>query len=73
MLNTPIKRGEFVKEDEDHTKCSWSTGIHDGLTVGQGELDFYGYWERPCSICARKAEKKHPERGSVWPFSAEEE
>lgn len=32
--------------------CSCSTGIHEGLTFGSGDLDQYGYWEKPCRICA---------------------
>jgi len=55
----------------NHSKCGFSTGIHDGLTVGQGELDFYGYWEFPCYECARKHEQEHPESSPVWPFSKE--
>ena len=61
----------FVGEDEDHSKCCCSSGIHDGLTVGQGELDEHGYWERPCYICARKIGKDHPEEYPVWPFPKE--
>lgn len=41
-------------------KCSTSTGIHEGLTFGSGELDDYGFWERPCSICARDWDKQRP-------------
>ena len=61
----------FVEEYEDHSKCQWSTGIHDGLTVGQGELDNNGYFQRPCYHCARKEEKEHPKNYPVWPFSEE--
>lgn len=35
-------------------KCSVSTGIHEGLTFGSGELDNCGYWSRPCYACARE-------------------
>jgi len=49
--------------------CSVSTGIHDGLTFGSGELDENGFWEHPCPICARECEKKHPEYAPCWPFS----
>jgi hypothetical protein len=56
----------------DHTKCRWSTGIHEGLTVGQGELDEYGFWKKPCPICARAFEVKHPEFGHIWPFPKED-
>lgn len=58
-----------------HTKvcgnpdCSISTGFVDELlTFGSGELDDYGYWEKPCSPCARAWEAAHPEDGECWPF-----
>ncbi len=35
-----------------NSMCGRSTGIHEGLTFGSGELDEYGYWEKPCGICA---------------------
>ena len=66
-----VKWEDPVREDEDHSKCCWSTGIHDGLTVGQGEINVHGYWERPCYHCARKEEKKNPKFGPVWPFKDE--
>lgn len=49
--------------------CSISTGIHDGLTFGSGELDDFGYWSRPCDPCARAWERAHPEDGKCWPFA----
>jgi len=64
---------DFVREDEDHSECLWSTGIHEGLTVGQGKLDDHGYWERPCGYCARKHEEEYSGCEEVWPFAAEEE
>ena len=48
--------------------CGVSTGIHEGLTFGSGQLDFNGYWENPCPTCARKHEEKHPEDAPCWPF-----
>jgi hypothetical protein len=45
----------------DHSKCKFSTGIHDGITAGQGKLDFYGFWEFPCPECATKAQKEYDE------------
>lgn len=48
--------------------CSWSTGIHDGLTVGRGKLDEHGYWEFPCYECSRASEIQFPEQGEIWPF-----
>ncbi len=49
-------------------KCGVSTGIHDGLTFGSGDLDMNGFWERPCEKCARLHEKLYPEDGKCWPF-----
>jgi hypothetical protein len=49
--------------------CFVSTGICGSLTFGSGQLDHNGYWERPCGICARTHEIKHPEDGPCWPFS----
>ncbi len=34
--------------------CSVSSGIHEGYTFGSGELDDYGYWSKPCRICAEQ-------------------
>ena len=50
-------------------KCGVSTGIHDGLTFGSGDLNMSGFWEHPCEICARAWEKAHPEDGECWPFA----
>lgn len=41
-------------------KCGSSTGIHEGLTFGSGRLDEHGYWEFPCSICAREWDERRP-------------
>lgn len=48
-------------------KCKASTGIHDGLTFGSGELDDNGYWENPCFKCARAFEAANPGE-EAWPF-----
>lgn len=32
--------------------CSSSTGIHEGMTFGTGELDDHGFWETGCRPCA---------------------
>lgn len=53
-------------------KCRASSGIHDGLTFGSGLLDYMGYWEHPCSVCARAHEKAYPEDGPCWPFTREQ-
>ena len=56
--------------DKPKCNCSCSTGIHEsdladgtkehpwGLTFGSGILDEFGYWELPCSKCARWHEQK---------------
>lgn len=49
-------------------KCGVSTGIHEGLTFGWGDLDGNGFWEHGCEKCARQHEKLHPEYGQCWPF-----
>lgn len=54
---------------EDH-KCS--TGIHDCLTFGWGELDAFGFWEFPCGECARHHEQQFPQDGPCWPHSEEQ-
>ena len=56
----------------NHAKCRWSSGIHDCLTVGRGELDEHGFWERGCPTCARRHEAEHPEDGPVWPHKRED-
>lgn len=32
--------------------CGCSTGIHEGLTFGRGELNYNGFWSIPCRVCA---------------------
>ena len=56
-----------------NSDCCVSTGIHEGLTFGRGELDDLGYWEIPCGICAREWEEKYPEDAPCWPFPPKEE
>lgn len=63
---------KFVGKDEDHSLCNWSSGVHDCLTVGQGELDPSGFWERGCHHCARKKEEEEPEAAPVWPHTEEQ-
>jgi hypothetical protein len=58
-----------VPADADHSKCCWSTGIHDCLTVGRGKLDEYGFWEIPCPTCARRYEAENPHKCPVWPHT----
>ena len=66
----PFWRSEWlvIPNELNHSLCNWSSGIHGGLTVGQGKLDSYGYWEYPCNVCARKYEELYPEEVPIWPF-----
>ena len=50
--------------------CCTSTAISEHLTFGSGELDEYGFWEKPCWVCARAYEKEHPKE-EAWPFNEE--
>jgi hypothetical protein len=72
------KEAEEVLEKlhEEHKKvcgCCWSSGIHEGPTVGYGELNESGYWQYGCNVCARMYERKHPKEGRVWPWAKETE
>jgi hypothetical protein len=53
-------------------KCGISTGIHDCLTFGQGELDGSGFWSEPCAECARAHEQQFPEAGPCWPHTSKD-
>lgn len=44
-----------------NAKCKVSTGIHEGLTFGSGELDSNGYWSKPCYPCARASDARMPQ------------
>lgn len=53
-----------------NSDCHVSTGIHEGLTFGRGELDDFGFWEIPCERCARAAEQRNNVKfNTYWPFS----
>jgi hypothetical protein len=54
-----------------HPDCSTSTTIDNRPSFGRGALDQYGYWSKPCSICARYFEEHFPELGKCWPFAQE--
>ena len=58
---------EFVRP-EGH-ECHVSTGVHECLTFGTGELDANGFWEVPCGDCAREHETQFPECGPCWPHT----
>jgi hypothetical protein len=64
------KKREWGCSDPD---CGVSTAIDDEtLTFGSGELDDFGFWERPCSKCARAWEAAHPGE-TCWPFADNKE
>lgn len=63
----PVFKQPVVKKPCGHSDCGRSTSIDDvTLTFGRGELDEHGFWEIPCSICARAYEADHPGVTS-WP------
>lgn len=61
----------FVRP-KGHEQCKASAGIHDCPTFGSGELDDFGFWENPCSECAREFERQFPECGPCWPHTEEQ-
>jgi hypothetical protein len=70
-MKEQIQATQFIKL-EGHSSCCISTGIHDCLTFGSGELDFYGFWEHGCYDCARAHEKQFPKDGPCWPHTKEQ-
>ena len=60
----------YISKGYNHPNCNISTGIHDGPTIGYGELDSNGYWEFPCYECARIYESHTKEE--CWPFKKKE-
>ena len=43
-------------------ECCSSTGIHEGMTFGQGRLDQHGFWEFPCRPCAIEWDENKEQR-----------
>lgn len=66
------KYAEFQRQVKQRAcgnpECSTSSGFHDGLTFGSGDLDDWGYWEFPCGPCARDYERRFPGEEPCWPF-----
>lgn len=62
----------------DHSKCGISMTICERFSLGQGNLDEFGYWEIPCEECAKEfreelKEKFPNENFLVWsPTEADE-
>lgn len=55
-----------------NSKCAISMAIDETtFTFGSGRLDDYGFWSRPCRICAEAYEKAHPDE-RAWPGPREE-
>lgn len=67
-MTTKLEIG--VERPCGNPKCGCSSGIHEGLTFGSGDLDQWGFWEHPCAVCARAHEAKYPNEGECWPFKA---
>jgi hypothetical protein len=72
VVCTRLAKEKMMGKACGNPKCSVSTGIHDGLTFGSGDLDPNGFWEFPCAPCARLAEQLYPEDGECWPFKPQE-
>lgn len=53
-------------------ECKVSSTISEHMSFGSGKLDKNGFWEFPCSICARVYEQKYPEFAPCWPFTDEQ-
>lgn len=57
-------------------ECCASSGYGEEPTFGKGPIEinemFTGYWEHPCSPCARAFEKAFPQYAPCWPFEDEE-
>ncbi|MDD5015780.1 MAG: hypothetical protein PHW73_11925 [Atribacterota bacterium] len=51
-----------------HEKCKVTSNIAEAVSFGSGRCDEYGFWEKPCSVCARAWEAQFPEDGECWPF-----
>lgn len=81
MQDQVIEFAEFIGATKTrqpacgNSDCKISSGIHScpeqsdpGLTFGSGKLNDLGYWDKPCTPCARAYEKEHPEVGECWPF-----
>jgi hypothetical protein len=59
----------YYYRNKIHSNCKWSTGIHDGPTVGTGSLDDSGFWEHPCHVCARRSEITNGKTlNHCWPY-----
>jgi hypothetical protein len=51
----------FILPEGHKDKCHISTNMEGNLTFGRGELDAWGYWQYPCTVCARAWQKQFPE------------
>lgn len=48
-------------------ECCVSTTIAGEFSFGSGKLDNNGFWEFPCTICARAMEQEHLPFEYCWP------
>lgn len=67
MENLHARKSPLYQKCEN-PECAISTNIADDLSFGSGELNFNGFWEFPCPVCARAHEKAYPEDGECCPY-----
>ena len=70
-MSKQVPKVKRFKRPKGH-QCKVSTGIHDCLTFGTGELNDNGFWEHSCEACARAYEQQFPEDGPCWPHTQEQ-
>lgn len=51
--------------------CCCSSSYFGHVTFGSGALDDYGFWEKPCLICALDYKRRYPKE-DVWPENEEQ-
>lgn len=44
--------------ETNHKHCKYSSDLSGKLTAGQGKIDYWGYFERPCPECAKEMSQK---------------
>lgn len=52
--------------------CACSSTIFDQVSFGRGGLDFNGFWNIPCVVCATDYKRRFPNE-SVWPTTEDME
>lgn len=57
-MSEPDPKTTVAELGLDHRNCSFSSGIDEFITAGQGELDWCGWFSIPCPECAERVERK---------------